>query len=68
LPRCLTPARRDLATALQALSQAVAAQDALGEQFDQSTVEVFGQGAVLLYYRVTQDQRIIQVVELVWLG
>jgi hypothetical protein len=60
--------RRDLAIALQALSQAVAAQDALGEQFDQSTVEVFGQGAVLLYYRVTQDQRIIQVVELLWLG
>ena len=44
--------RRDLATAMQALSQLVAVQDALGEQFDQSTVEVFGQGAVLLYYRV----------------
>jgi hypothetical protein len=41
--------RRDLATALLALSQLVAVQDALGEQFDESTVEVFGQGAVLLY-------------------
>jgi hypothetical protein len=60
--------RRDLATALQALSQLVAVQDALGEQFDQSTVEIFGQGAVLLYYRVAQDERIIQVVELLWLG
>jgi hypothetical protein len=60
--------RRDLATALQALSQVVAVQDALGEQFDTSTVEVFGQGAVLLYHRVAQDQRIIQVVQLLWLG
>ena len=60
--------RRDLATALQALSQLVAVQDALGEQFDESTVEVFGQGAVLLYYRVAQQQRTIQVVELLWLG
>jgi hypothetical protein len=34
--------RRDLAIALQALSQAVAVQDALGEQLDGSTVEVFG--------------------------
>ena len=34
--------RRDLATALQALSQLVAVQDALGEQFDESTVELFG--------------------------
>jgi hypothetical protein len=60
--------RRDLATALLALSQLVAVQDALGEQFDENTVEVFGQGAVLLYYRVAQQQRIIQVVELLWLG
>jgi hypothetical protein len=60
--------RRDLATALQALSQLVAVQDALGEQFDTSTVELFGQGAVLLYYRVVQQQRTIQVVELLWLG
>jgi hypothetical protein len=29
--------RRDLATALLALSQLVAVQDALGEQFDEST-------------------------------
>ncbi len=29
--------RRDLVTALQALSQLVAVQDALGEQFDEST-------------------------------
>jgi hypothetical protein len=35
---------------LQALSQLVAVQDALGEQFDTSTVEVFGRGAVLLIY------------------
>jgi len=42
---------------LQALSQLVAVQNALGEQFDESTVEVFGQGAVLLYHRVAQDQR-----------
>ena len=60
--------RRDLATALQALSQLVAVQDALGEQFDTSTVEAFGQGAVLLYYRVAQQERTIQVVELLWLG
>ena len=60
--------RRDLATALQALSQVTAVQDALGEQFDERTVEAFGQGAVLLYYRVAQDQRTIQVVELLWLG
>jgi hypothetical protein len=60
--------RRDLATALQALSQVTAVQDALGEQFDERTVEVFGQGAVLLYYRVAQQQRAIQVVELLWLG
>jgi hypothetical protein len=60
--------RRDLTTALQALSQLVAAQDALGERFDESTVDVFGQGAVLLCYRVAQDERIIQVVELLWLG
>jgi hypothetical protein len=60
--------RRDLATALQALSQLVAVQDALGERFDESTVEVFGQGAVLLSYRVAQQQRTIQVVELLWLG
>ena len=31
-------------------------------------MEVFGQGAVLLSYRVVQQQRIIQVVELLWLG
>jgi hypothetical protein len=60
--------RRDLATALLALSQLVAVQDALGEQFDERTVEAFGQGAVLLYYRVAQQQRTIQVVELLWLG
>jgi hypothetical protein len=60
--------RRDLATALQALRQLVAVQDALGERFDESTVEVFGQGAVLLSYRVAQQQRTIQVVELLWLG
>ena len=60
--------RRDLATALQALSQLVAVQDALGEQFDERTVEVFGQGAVLLFYRVAQQQWTIQVVELLWLG
>jgi hypothetical protein len=60
--------RRDLATALQALSQMVAVQDTLGEQFDESAVEVFGQGAVLLSYRVAQQQRTIQVVELLWLG
>jgi hypothetical protein len=60
--------RRDLAIALQALSQAVAVQDALGEQFDQSTVEGFRPGGVLLYYRVAQQERIIQVVELLWLG
>jgi hypothetical protein len=53
---------------MQALSQLVAAQDALGERFDERTVEVFGQGAVLLYYRVAQQQRTIQVVELLWLG
>jgi len=53
---------------LQALSQLVAVQDALGERFDESTVEVFGQGAVLLSYRVAQQQRTIQVVELLWLG
>ena len=60
--------RRDLATALQALSQLVAVQDALGERFDESAVEVFGQGAVLLYYRVVQQQQTIQVLELLWLG
>ena len=60
--------RRDLATALQALSQLVAVQDALGEQFDERTVELFAQGAVLLSYRVVQQQRTIQVVELLWLG
>jgi hypothetical protein len=60
--------RRDLATALPTLSQLVAVQDALGERFDERTVEVFGQGAVLLYHRLAQDQRIIQVVELLWLG
>ena len=60
--------RRDLATALQALSQVVAVQDALGERFDESTVEVFGHGAVLLYYRVAPQQRTIQVIELLWLG
>jgi hypothetical protein len=60
--------RRDLATALQALSQLVAVQDALGERFDERTVEAFGQGAVLLSYRVAQQQRTIQVVELLWLG
>jgi hypothetical protein len=60
--------RRDLATALQELSQLVAVQDALGEQFDESSVEVFGQGAALLTYRVAQQQRTIQVVELLWLG
>jgi hypothetical protein len=60
--------RRDLAIALQALSQAVAVQDALGEHLDESTVEVFGQGAVLLSYRVVQQQRTIQVLELLWLG
>ena len=60
--------RRDLATALQALSQVAAVQDALGEQFDERTVEAFGQGAVLLYYRVAQQERTIQVVELLWLG
>jgi hypothetical protein len=31
-------------------------------------VDVFGQGAMLLYRRIAQDQRIIQVVELLWLG
>jgi hypothetical protein len=60
--------RRDLATALQALSQLVAVQDALGEQFDERAVEVFGQGAVLLSYRVVQQQRTIQVIELLGLG
>ena len=60
--------RRDLAAALLALSQLVAVQDALGEQFDERTVEVFGQGAGLLSYRVAQQQRTIQVVELLWLG
>jgi len=60
--------RRDLATALQALSKLVAAQDALGEWFDERVVEAFGHGAVLLYYRVAQQQRTIQVVELLWLG
>jgi len=35
---------RDLASAMQALSQVVAVQDALGEQFDDSTVEAFGRG------------------------
>jgi hypothetical protein len=60
--------RRGLATALQALSQLVAVQDALGEQFDERTVELFGQGAVLLSYRVVQQQRTIQVVDLLWLG
>jgi hypothetical protein len=60
--------RRDLATALQTLSQLVAVQDALGEQFDERTVELFGQGAVLLSYRVAQQQRTIQVIELLWLG
>ena len=60
--------RRDLAGALHALSQLVAVQDALGEHVDERTVEVFGQGAVLLSYRVAQQQRTIQVVELLWLG
>ncbi len=60
--------RRDLATALQTLSQLVAVQDALGEQFDEHTVEAFGRGAMLLSYRVAQQQRTIQVVELLWLG
>jgi hypothetical protein len=60
--------RGDLATALQALSQLVAVQDALDEQFDERTVELFGQGTVLLSYRVVQQQRTIQVVELLWLG
>jgi hypothetical protein len=50
----------------------VAVQDALDEEFEESTVEVFGQGAVLLYYRVAyrvaQQPRTIQVVELLWLG
>jgi hypothetical protein len=64
LPRCLTPA----GSTSPALSQVVAVQDALGEQFDTSTVEVFGQGAVLLYYRVAQQERTIQLVELLWLG
>jgi hypothetical protein len=41
--------RRDLAAALQALSQVAAVQNALGEQFDEHTVEVFGLGEVLLY-------------------
>ena len=68
MPRCLTPVGGTFATALQALSQGVAVQDALGEQFDERTVEVFGQGAVLLSYRVGQQQRTIQVVELLWLG
>jgi hypothetical protein len=31
-------------------------------------VEVFGQGAVLLSYRVAQQHRAIQVIELLWLG
>jgi len=48
--------RRDLAIALQALSQVIAVQEALGEQFDESTVDVFGQGAVLLYYRIVQHE------------
>jgi hypothetical protein len=60
--------RRDLATALQALSQLVGVQDALGERLDERAVEVFGQGAVLLYYRIAQEERTIQVVELLWLG
>ena len=60
--------RRDLASGLQALSQLVAVQDVLGEQFDERTVEVFGHGAVLLSYRVAEQQRTIQVVELLWLG
>ena len=60
--------RRDLAGAVQALSQLVAVQDALGERFDERTVEVFGRGAVLLSCRVAQQQRTIQVVELLWLG
>lgn len=60
--------RRGLAIALQALSQLVAAQDSLGERFDQRTVEVFGQGAVLLSYRVAQQQQTIQVLELLCLG
>jgi hypothetical protein len=46
--------RRDLAAALQALSQVVAVQDALSEQFDESTVELFGQERVLLYHRLAQ--------------
>jgi hypothetical protein len=46
----------------------IAVQEALGEQFDESTVDVFGQGAVLLYYRIVQHERTIQVVELLWLG
>jgi hypothetical protein len=62
------PGRHGLATALQALSQLVTAQDARGEWFDERTVEAFGHGAVLLYYRVAQQQRTIQVVELLWLG
>jgi hypothetical protein len=62
------PGRRDLAIALQALSQVIAVQEALGEQFDESPVDVFGQGAVLLYYRIVQHERTIQVVELLWLG
>jgi hypothetical protein len=37
-------------------------------QSRRTTVEVFGQGAVLLYYRVAQQQPTIQIVELLWLG
>ena len=46
----------------------IAVQEALGEQFDESTVDVFGQGAVLLYYRIVQHERTIQVVELLGLA
>jgi hypothetical protein len=68
LPRCLTPAGATLPPRCRALSQLVAVQDALGEQFDERAVEVFGQGAVLVSYRVVQQQRTIQVIELLWLG
>jgi hypothetical protein len=49
--------RRDPATALLALSQLVAVQGALGEQFDESAVEAFGQGAVLLTYRAARAEQ-----------
>jgi hypothetical protein len=57
--------RRDLATALQALSQLVAAQDATQTYPATDNPRKHWKS---LYYRVAQQERTIQLVELLWLG